>query len=740
MPASPLSVKSPLLAAALVAFLAPGVHAGGNTSQDVARGQLEERTAPLALSADGLWRLHADNAGVLHRVNLADPARQSATTLPVPAVRLSASRSGQKVAFIAWTGCVGLVDFGTGPDAVARTSWRPPGIGATATPTWTDAVPDACRKSNEWSDRHRVVALSANGRLLATRDEVVDTETHQRVATLPVTDDGYTARAVLQLRFVDRDTKLLILTGAFGDVEEGLGSPSDLRLAVWDLATHSLYNLLSHEDADNGSLRALFADFSPQTGVFTWVDTRRYLDALKSGTWNPEKAPPPYDLVQARPGRCGSPALVRYPLPSMPDGEVAVDPWGRWIAELRPIDDAKPGAVLAQLVVTDIDTRRVVSTVALREALRGLLATPDGATILALSASEEVRSFKVDVAALATPKTTAQDWDATPCRVEDEAPGARAVTRVTRALVPAWPQARAHATPADGSGAPFVMRDGTLWLDQGTTIAQLDPASGRTLRTLPTPRNDKIRSVPVPASDGFFNMQGDTLSWRPFDVTRQVVPGRRLIEVRPGWVVDEVQPLARSVRVVWHANEGTPVRTTEGAPQDLLVVLYDAASGKRLREFVQDIGGYGVVGDTAEPQWSPTWLPRCRDDQGPTVGTDWRFDVFGSLRATRCAPGEATVTTAWFGLDVAPRQPDSAGEEPGALLTSVDGPLAAAVDRRTVRAFDVEGRRELGQVRLPPKSRATWLRVLADARLLLVETCDDSTCPDHATLQAWSLK
>ncbi|MCK9684538.1 hypothetical protein [Scleromatobacter humisilvae] len=728
------------LAAVLSMLLVAGAHAGGNTAQDEARTRFDASLAPLTLSADGQWRLHVDAQSVLHRVNLADPAQHRTAALPLPVWLLSASRSGQKVGFVTTTGCVGLVDFGTGAAPSTRTTWQPPpGPDGSAPASWTDALPTECRASvAPW--QHRAVALSANGRLLATRREVIDTETHQRVATLPLSDDAYFSPVVLKLRFADRDTKLLVLSGRFGEVDEGLGSPSDLRLAVWDVATHALFNLLSHVDADNDSMHALFSDFSPQTGVFTWVDTRRYRDVLNSGAWNPEKSPPPpYDLVQERPGRCGAPAIVRYPLPSRPDGELVVDPWGRWVAELRPIDDTKPGGDVARLVVTDIDSRRTVSTVALREQLRGLVATPDGATILAQSASDEVRSFEVDVAALSTPKTTAQAWDATPCRIEDEAPGARAPARVTRALAPAWPQARTHATPIDGSGAPFVMRDGTLWLDQGSTIAQLDLSSGKTVRTLPTPRSDKIRSMPVPASDGFFNMQGDTLSWRPFDLARQAVPGKRLVDVRPGWTVDEVRPLARSVRVVWHANEGTPVRTKDGVQGSLAVVLYDAASGRRLREFLQDAGGYDIE-DESETAWSTEWLPRCRDDQGATTGTDWRFDALGSLRATRCAPGEATVTTAWFGLDIAPRPLEGAGDDPQRRLTSVDGPLAAAVDQRTVRAFDIDGRRELGQVALGSGQLATWLRVLADARLLLVETCDDNTCPDHATLQAWSLK
>ena len=734
-----------LLAGFLVALAVAGAHARGDTQEDIARAQADGFVAPLALSADGRWLLNVDARNVLHRVNLADPAQQRAVSLPTAMHMLSASRSGQKVAFATTKGCVGLVDFGTVAGAVTRTTWQPaaPVHGAPLA-AWSDAPPTGCVEGlpGGVTPGHSIVALSANGRLLATRDEVVDTGTFQRVATLPLADDGWTNRSVLKLRFVDGDARLLIVTATFGAGDESIGDPSDLRVAVWDLATRSLQNLLSHENAALDTPHALFADFSPQTNVFTWVDTQRYRDGLLQG--GQAASLPPHDLVQAHPGSCDALQKVRFALSPDSASELVIDPWGRWIAEVRPVVDAKPGDIVAHLVVTDIDSRRVLSSVPLRQAIRGLVATPDGATILALAASMEVLSFQVDLPASTTPKAVAGAWDTAACRAEDEAAGARATERVTRALPVLW--TRPHAAPDCLRGgrpaSPFVMRDGTLWLDQGATIAQLDPASGKTLRSLPTPRSDKVCSVPVPTADGFVNVQGDTLTWRPFDGKAPAAAGRRVIDTRPGWVVEELTSLGRSLRVVWTARPGTWTRTTEGgSSEDLVVVLYDAASGRRLREFPQDNAGYGVVGDTSEVHWLPKWLPRCQDDQGPVVaGIDWRFDALGSLRATRCMPGDARTTIAWFGLDISPRAVAPPTDGPVSQLTSVDGLLAASIDGHHVRAFDLEARRELGQVTLAPTQRATWLRVLADQRLLLVETIDDASGPDRPTLRAWSLK
>src|ERR1700761_1412662 len=100
-----------LMAAVLSLPLALPAHASGDTAEDNARAQAAALVAPLTLSADGLWRLHVDGHGVLHRVNLAEPSQQSQASLPTSVRRLSASRSGQKVAFATTTGCVGLTDF-----------------------------------------------------------------------------------------------------------------------------------------------------------------------------------------------------------------------------------------------------------------------------------------------------------------------------------------------------------------------------------------------------------------------------------------------------------------------------------------------------------------------------------------------------------------------------------------------------------------------------------------------------
>jgi len=115
----------PAVAALALALLAGPALAVGDTPEDDAREQAAMLQGPLALSADGQWRLHVDARDVLHRVNLADPSRAQSLALPVPVRVIAASRSGQKVALLVASGCVGRADFGSGPGAAARVDWRP---------------------------------------------------------------------------------------------------------------------------------------------------------------------------------------------------------------------------------------------------------------------------------------------------------------------------------------------------------------------------------------------------------------------------------------------------------------------------------------------------------------------------------------------------------------------------------------------------------------------------------------
>ena len=754
------STAGVLLATILASIVPATGHTAAFTSEEEGLWALNMREAPLTLSADGRWRLHVDARNVLHRVSLAGDAPEQTVVLPLAILTLSASRSGQRVAVMTSAGCVGLVEFEASPSATSKVSWEPDA----QTPidaAWPVDPNEDCKVYNSGLDR--AIAISSDGRLLALRNEVIDLDSHRRVAALPVDFSANAGvRHALRMRFVDRDTKLLVVTATFGEGYESLDTPSDLQVAVWDIAKQSLLALASHESASLDAPQALFSDLSTQTNALTWIDADRYrasLASLKDG-----QAPAPLDVVQLYPGDCHARPVVRFQLAAYDLLAMVVDPLGRWIAGVRRIDLTKAatrGDPVEELVIQDIDSHRVISTTAYPHELHGLVATPDGTTIFGLAALADTPlsatplpddllvAQKVDLARVSTPKAAVVQWNANACPVEDEAPDARVVSLKARLLRTVWTRQvenfsdiRARLSPpaGDDQSVPqavaedppheFSMRDGTLWLDQYATIAQLDPATGRTQRTLPTPRSQKVSSVAVPFADGFVNTQGDTLSWRPFDAgaaNAHGLPARRVIDVRKGWTVQDVRPLARSVLAAWKADPGTPLKTDEqGTPVDLEVVLYDVATSAKLREFDEQSDAYAEVGAASSMLWMPEYLARCHDEVGALVsGYDWRVSYFDSFRATACGVSSSASTTRtvfWFGLDIAPMHyPISADGRRTRRTWATDGAVAVAQDDRVLRVFDVANRRELGQIAFAADENPQSVHVLADHGLVLVE-------------------
>ena len=92
------------------------VQAVGSEELDALR-DIAAHEYPLTLSADGNWVVHVDGTNRLHRApaSSADPAQQF--TLPKDFEGFSASRTAQRVAFLADRKCIGVVSFPAQRDA-----------------------------------------------------------------------------------------------------------------------------------------------------------------------------------------------------------------------------------------------------------------------------------------------------------------------------------------------------------------------------------------------------------------------------------------------------------------------------------------------------------------------------------------------------------------------------------------------------------------------------------------------
>ena len=722
----------------LAATLCTHAIAAGYGAREDRLLEVEAARAPLVISGDGAWRLHVDAHDVLHRARVADPGQESTLQLPPGVQLLSASGDGTRVALATRHQCVGLVEFG----ATNAVSWRPwivngdgvplgPDVGA-----WVAQPPATCGTRPSASP----VAISSDGRWIATSEDVVDTATHRVVASLP------TARAsVLRLQFVDHDARLLVASAT-------LAERATMSVSVWDLASQRLVNDIEVADAALAARAALQLDFSAQTGALFAIDDRRRAQALRAAAPGTTPVPLPLDLVQLSPGVCGAAPRVRTQVGDDLGASFVVDPYGRWIASARALDAAHDAAELAMgarsvLVVQDMASGRQLERVPSKYALEGLAATPDGTRVFALASQpvepetgetiagwpavpDEERLVEVALPTAATnaARDPAKAWDAGVCKEPGETPDARAMARTEHLLKPLWSRdLGAAATPADAPARPcgtaaldalvFKTPDGGLWLDLGDHVAKLDPATGTTGAGLPTPRSKTVCSVVAPGGAGFLNASGDTLTWRPLAAAAD--PARRRVVERRHGAVATLWPVDGDVaRVAWSTAAG-----------DVVLADYDG-NGKRVRELVTSSAS---VVDDANTAFASA---PCHDARGTplSIGYDWRTGPFGSQRGATCGPLPGMARLVWWsGASIAPRADRS--EPTPRAQASIDGAIAVAVDDTQLHVVNLALQREIAQVALGDGfDGRTW--VLAAKKLVLLQA---TGADGHRWLRAYAL-
>ena len=748
----------------LAALAPPPAYAAGFTDQEGRLLEIDATRAPLTLSGDGAWRLHVDAHDMLHRVSLADPALESSVQLPHGVRMLSASGDGLKVALSTDRQCIGLVDFA---GTAAKVSWRPWVVDSQGLPLGPEAAGWAAQMPANCSNYPFVaaVAISSDGRLVATPDAVVDAASNRTVASLPTWNSH-----VLRLQFVDHDARLLIAGATLGQQLEVPPSPSGLSFSVWDLASKTLVNDVEIDGTPLLTAASMQVDFSPQTGALFYVDERRRERALLAARPGETPVPLPLDLVQVSPGACGAAPRVRAQIGDEIGASFVVDPYGRWFASSRPLVAPHDAAELATgarwaLLVQDMATGRQLERVTSKYALSGLVATPDGGTLFALASQsiepetgepiagspavpdgERLLEVKLPDAATTAPRDIAKAWERGVCKESGEAPGARAMARSEHPLKPLWsrdigadtgapmhaPETARCAERPDGSRL-FRAPDASLWLDLETQVARLDPMTGALAPGLPTPRTRSVCSVVTPAGNGFLNVSGDTLTWRPLAAAADPAR-RRVVDRHPGWSANVAGRLGDHVRVIWVAGERAAVeRDANGTPLNLLLADYDS-NGKRTGPPMPVASASVSAGDDMfdlDPPPAP-----CHDARGTplAVGYDWRAGPFGSQRAVTCGPLPGVARLVWWsGATIAPRT-DSSEPTPRAR-PAIDGAIAAVADDLQLHVVNLALQREFAQIDLTDGTDGrTW--VLASKRLVLVE----STGSDgHRWLRAYAL-
>ena len=747
------------LAGVLFAFAvlaSPPTRADGGTPEEGALAEAGALQGPLALSADGHWRVHVDAHNVLHRVNLDDPTRQQALALPARVRLLAASRSGQKVALLIEPACIGRADFGSGPGAPARLEWRPTSGKTGSALPWQAEIPAGCRERAQAWSAPDVVAISSDGRLVANASEVFDVDAHRVVATLPRGQEH-----PLLMRFVDADRRLLVVSAFLGRERDGPdNAPSQLQIATWDLATQALWSLTLRDLREGGGLPSLLPAYAARRGDIVTSTMGPYREL----GWMPGA------LEVSHLATCNAATQARPPIGDWTS--VAIDPAGRWVAGTRtiPADPADPeykAGLTSELIVQELASGRRLARQAWNHDLHGLIANADGSALFALVApspwrwnDDQVRAsgppsrlgelveFKIPAQAAAAAATTA--WPASPCPIGGEAPGAREGGHASQVFKPRWsipvhrfvePRANADIPawmPHDADlacrgscGDIFKRTDSSLWVDDGPTITQLMPTTGQRLRTLPTPRTDKLSSVILAASGGYFNAQGDTLTWRPFDASTDNA-FRQVVDRRPGWQIILLQRQGDTMLAAW-VRKPPMARPIDAPfePRPATYVVYNAqAHILHASEGTEDADGDSwPTSLNLQHAVQLRNLAPCHDETGALAeGHDWRIGPFGSVIAWSCGPtpGAARIAS-WSGSDMSPQPPAIDYGVRFDRVVAADDTLGVTQNVqqwRHLRVFDARQRRELGAIDTPPDDDIVDIVADDGNGLVFVETTD----------------
>jgi hypothetical protein len=737
-----LSLSQLLLSVLVPLDLAYGA---GATSEDVALAEFTSRYAPVALSGNGQWRVHVDSKNILYRTNNADPKKVQKVQLkaleqsiPFYAYQMAASRSARKIVFTTSQGCIGLLDLGIDDASPPKQTWLPNGAGGR-----TNFSQDSTPKELPCAYYEGPIALSLDGRLLATDAHIYDIELGKTVASLPSRLRG------LQIHFTKDESKIAITSVLLGEPWEGRGGPSHLKVSLWDIKTHALLNMRVANDTQLSPQETLVAQYLPQNGSVFYVDATNFEKLRAQGASREDGR---LDLMELDLHDCASKPKKRLSLAPYRWNTFLIDPLGRWIAGVtnEPYDESKRQDKTTLrtevLEIYSLQTQKLIQSVKVKEAIAGLTAALDGGKIYASTVTlsgdpsaetqdrrapkaDELIEIVVKVGGLEQPKILEKKGPITPCTFENETSTSRQVIPSTRKLTPYWTvrfkTLAEHQSNFDnrdtGSDTTavcdyrstanyLVMKDSSLWIDSRTVIEQLDLNSGKKVASAPTPRNNFICSIAAPVLGGYINYQGDTLSFRPFFPNRDSENPRRTIDKKIGWNITRISLTDKELITLWNPKLGVANKETKDAPSGV-IRRYAINSLGFIREHPYD----EMDDDAFDNQVRTACLPALN---GTTVDIDFTTSHFDSLRGFTCPQTHESQTIFWASLNVSPKARESNFKQK--QLLSVAQPFALVLDEGVIRIYDGLARAEVGYF-FQNNRGIHSAKILVDKRIVLIE-------------------
>jgi hypothetical protein len=765
------------------------VFARGATSEESAYKQFSDFNAPLAISTNGQWRVHVDANNILRRVNIANPEINQQLKLPTDSVRIATTRSGQKTVVAAFGyACVGLVDFGIldskgNPTVlIPRIEWwlSKPALSEAAKPSGQSGQPgqtamifqnfSECSKHPDATENIDALAISPDGRYMATPSNIFNLETKRIISNLPRTYDDIGGRRVLSMRFLDDGHRLFHASARLGAGYEGGGTSSDLSFAIWNFKTYQLEKLVSPSNYALSLNEAYLFNLSPNHRVLHFVNAQNYLKSNVVGN----SAIQPLDLMGLPIDRCGAKPEKVFSINPWEWDSALIDPLGRWIATTRLLkqqgsENRGSGEFVQELKVYDIQSAQLIDEAVFKQPIIGLTATPDGQKLFALRAPssfvqrdgelgysrELIKTdknpggtvFEMQLGLKTQTKVTlpaSEGVDAV-CAIEDETPSARTITNKNRNIKPIWEvelqnYAEVSNFPAisvetSGEYFPifFFLGDGSLWVDAGKSIIQIDPKTGKQLRSMPTPRSDKIQSIPFAAANGFFNTQGDTLSFRGFFST-QTDAVRQILDVKPGMLATLPQAVINDrndedLIVYWSPKVNDNKPAVDKSPRSY-ISTYNLKTRMKISELPAENGEFMYDAYDFSYESSSACSASSRKNRG---GFDLWRSHYGSFRGDWCDESGKKKTIFWHYLNLSPQLPP-VGDNDRVLSKDRDHGLIKAGN--SLQIVNITDRTVDATILLPP----SWIKhhifpfatIFHDLRMVVVQT-EDSFKKDSRT-------
>ncbi len=745
---------------ALLAFIFPlhFAHGSGATDEENALSEITARQAPVAVSGNGEWRIYIDSKNVLHRINVAEPKKTRRiqlltfdASIPLSVYKVAASQSARKIVFSSNLGCIGLLDLGTEDSSQPKQAWLPNGRNGERS-----IYDTALEKQKTWpcTDYSGPLALSSDGRLLATDSHVFDVETSKAIASLPTQGS-----VTLSLSFTKDQSKLAIVSAVLGGAWEGPSAPSDMKISLWDIQTLALLNMKITTDTSLYMAEKYIARYLPEVGSFFYIDSSAYeiSNRLAGGRQSP------LHLMEIDFHDCTAKPHKRLSLKGFGWKSFVFDPLGRWIAGVtKAPSDSVTGKESTQsdfelVEIYSLETGKIIQSSKVKKSIAGLTAAANGSKIHAITVTlsgdsewerqdrealivDGLIEINVNTTGLAAPKLSVKNGPNKPCKLDNETIDARQVSESRTKLTAQWAvpiktldESRIETRSKLGIGDKaettncsletianyFLMPDSSLWLDRYSEIEQIDLNTGKRASGLATPRSDLVCSIPFPSAAGYINYQGDTLSFRPFIPDNDGATQRKIIDKKTGWNLSQIRIDERAIHTLWEPKTGTIApKSAKGQPVALQERRYSTKAFSFIKEAYLSPTDYANSEFYFEPNmWESTACNSTFTSLPAEIG--FTISHFNSIKGTTCPLNKEAQTVFWSGLNMVLKGPIDRYEQKRILSTSQKYALIFDNDG-FVRIYDGLARKEVGFIDQNNRQLHS-AKIIADKQMVLIE-------------------